>query len=136
MGNAKYSAGTTLEIGTSAIGELTEIEGISMSADTMDITTLSSTDGYREYVQGLKDGGEVSMTGFFYPGDAGQTALVAAFEGGTVDTYAITFPTGIDKKWTFSGIVTAVTTGATLEDPVSFECTVKVTGKPSLDAVV
>ncbi len=136
MGNATYGMGTVFKIGVSAIGELTEIEGISMSAETVDITTLSSSNGYREFVQGLKDGGEVTMSGFFYPADAGQTALIAAFEGGTTDTYTITFPTGIGKEWIFSGIITAITTGVTMEDPVTFECTIKVTGKPSLSAVV
>jgi hypothetical protein len=32
----------------------------------------------------------------------------------------------------FNGVITGIVTGAALEDPVSFEATIKVSGKPSL----
>lgn len=133
MGNAKHAMGTTLKKGVNTVAELTEIGGVDMSADTIDVTTLSSSNNFREFIQGLKDGGEVSMSGFFYPGDTnGQAALLTAFENGTSDTYTITFPAAMGATWTFDAIVTTFTTGAAMEDAVSFECTVKVTGKPSL----
>lgn len=133
MGNAKHSLGTKLLKGTDPIAELTEISGVDMSADTIDVTTLDSPDGFREYIGGLKDGGEISISGFFYPGDTnGQMAMYNDFVAGTVNTYTIEFPAELNAKWEFSGIVTAYTTSAALEDPVTFEATIKVTGKPVL----
>lgn len=133
MGNAKHSFGTKLKKGADAIAELTEIGGVSMSADAIDVTTLDSADGFREFVGGLKDGGEVGVSGYFYPGDTdGQKAMYDDFVAGTVNSYAIEFPAALNAKWEFDGIVTAYTTGAALEDPVSFEATIKVTGKPVL----
>jgi predicted secreted protein len=98
----------------------------------MDTTNLSSNGGYREFIGGFKDGGEVSLEGFFNPGDVGQFALYTAFEAGTTDTYQILFPSAMGATWTFGGVVTAFKTGADLEDTISFEATVKVSGKPTL----
>ena len=131
--NAKHALGTTLSINGNAIAELTEINGLDLSADTIDTTTLDAADGHRTFIQGLKDAGEVSLSGNFYPGDTnGQKALLTAFNNGTADTYIITFPTSMGATWTFTGIVTKYTTGAGLEDAVSFEASIKVTGKPAL----
>ena len=65
---AKKAQGTKLKIGANSIAELTSIGGLSLSADTIDVTTLDS-DGYREFIQGMKDGGEVSISGYFNPAD-------------------------------------------------------------------
>lgn len=133
MGNAKHAMGTTLKKGVNTVAELTEIGGVDMSADTIDVTTLSSSDGFREFIQGLKDGGDVSISGFFYPGDTnGQAAMLTAFENGTLDGYTITFPATMGATWTFDAIVTSYTTGAAMEDGVTFEATIKISGKPSL----
>ena len=60
--------------------------------------------------------------------------LYAAFESGTVSECEIVFPAAMACKWTFSGVVTAIETSAELDGAVSFSCTVKVSGKPSLVA--
>lgn len=127
--------GTTLEIGTTPVkvGGLTEIGGLSLSADTIDVTTLDSDGGYREFIGGFKDAGEVSLGGFFdNTTGKGQSEIYAAFESGEVTDFAIKFPEKLNAKWTFKGVVTGFETGATLEDPVSFSATIKVSGKPTL----
>jgi len=132
MGEAVRALGTTLTKGVTVIGELTEINGLELSADTIDVTTLNSSGGYRDFIAGFKDAGEISISGFFYPGDAGQSALITAFESGASDTYTITFPSAMGATWTVTAIVTGISTSATLEDPVTFEGTIKVIGAPSL----
>lgn len=132
---AVRALGTTLEIGTTpvAVGGLTEIGGLSLSADTIDATTLSSNGGYREFIGGFKDAGEVSMSGYFdNTAGKGQAEMYTAFENGEVTEFAIKFPEALNTKWTFKGVVTAFETGATLEDLVSFSSTIKVSGKPTL----
>lgn len=129
---ANRSVGTKLKIGANFIADLTEIGGLELSADTIDTTTLDSTGGYREFIGGFKDGGEVSLSGFFKPSDAGQAAVYAAFMAGTTDTYQILFPSDLGASWDFKGVITGFTTGAALEDAISFEATVKVSGQPSL----
>lgn len=131
---AKAAMGTALKIGTYSVGELTSIGGLELSADTIDVTTLDSADGYREFIGGLKDAGEVALSGFLDATDTnGQKALLTNFNAGTAASYSIVFPTAISASWNFDGIVTAWATGAELEDGVTFESTIKVTGKPTFD---
>lgn len=125
--------GTKLKIGANSIAELTSIGGLELSADTIESTTLESVGGWREFVQGLKDGGEVSFSGFFNPADTnGQKALYDAFVSGVLLAFAILFPSTMGAEWDFNAIVTGITTGAEMEDGISFEGTLKVSGQPSL----
>jgi len=129
---ANKGIGTTIQIGATTIGTLTSIVTPEISADTIESTTLDTATGYKTFVQGIRDGGEVSMTGYFDPSDTGQTALKTALDAGTVDTYTITFPFGTNT-WTFTATVTKYKTGeANLSDLLSFEITVKISGKPNL----
>lgn len=129
---AMISFGTTLKKGDVAIGEISDIKGPSLSANLIDVTDLSNADGYRKYMNGLKDGGEVDVEGFLNPSNAGQVGLVSELEAGTQSEYVIEFPDG--AKWTFDAIVTGFETGATLEDGVSFSAKLKVCGRPVLTA--
>lgn len=129
---ATRSVGTKLTLGTTDVGELTSIGGLELSADTIDTTNLSSDGGYREFIGGFKDGGEVSVSGYFAPDDAGQAAMYAAYESGAVQACKIVFPTSLGASWEFNAVVTGFSTGADLEDALSFEGTLKVSGKPTL----
>lgn len=128
---AERALGTQILINSNVIAGLTSISGLDLTAETLDVTTLSSDGGYREFIGGFKDGGEVSISGYFEPGDAdGQVALHDAFEAGEAIPFSIIFPQG--AAWSFNGVVTGFSTGAELEDIVSFEGTIKVSGKPTL----
>lgn len=125
------SLGTKLKIAENSITELTSIGGLELSADTIDKTTLD--DVWRQFAQGLKDAGEVSVSGFFNPNDTnGQKALYDAFGSGTLTDFVILFPSTMGAEWDFSGIVTGFSTSVELEDGISFEATIKVSGAPSL----
>jgi len=133
---AKKSLGTKLQIAETTpitVGSLTSINGLEVSADTIDVTTLDSTDGYREFIQGFKDGGEVSVEGYLDVATGnGQKEMLDLFDSGEVKPFEIVFPATLNAKWAFNGIVTGFSTGASLEDPLSFSATIKVTGRPQL----
>jgi hypothetical protein len=129
--------GTTLKKGTTLIGQLTSIDGISVSADTIETTTLDgSGNSYRTFVTSLKDAGEISLSGHFE--FASHNTLLTDFEGSVAATYTIEFPdkgggaTPHGTQWVFSAVVTAFSTSAELEDLIGFEATLKVSGKPTL----
>jgi predicted secreted protein len=129
--------GTTLKKGATAIAELTSIAGLELSADTIEVTAMDSPNGYRQFVGGLRDSGEVSISGNFNA--TAHSQLLTDFDAGTSASYTIEFPdrlTTSGTKWTFTAIVTGYSTGAELEDLVSFEATLKVSGKPTLAAAV
>jgi len=130
--SAKLAFGTTLKKGAVAIAELTGITGPSISAATVDVTSHDSPDTYREFIQGIREAGEVTLEGNFIPGNAGQVALLADLNDGSVDEYVITFPSGMATTWTFDAIVTAFATSAPFDEKASFTATMKLTGKPAL----
>ena len=131
--SAKSAFGTTLKKGAVAIAELTSISGPTIMADTLDATSHDSADGYREFVQGLRDAGEITIEGNFIPGNAGQVALTTDLNDGSLDSYTITFPAAMATTWTFSAIVTAFETSAPHDERATFSATLKISGKATLN---
>lgn len=131
---AKHTYGTTLKRGANAIAEVKSITGPELSLNAIDATHLTSPDTFKEFVGGLRDGGEVSIEGNFYPGDTnGQAGLYDDLINATLQSFTITFPTAMATTWTFSGLVTKFKTDAPLDDVVPFSATIKISGKPALN---
>lgn len=133
---AERALGTKLKIGkttSTPVAGLTSIGGLELSADSIDVTTLDSEGGYREFIAGLKDAGEVSLEGYLNPKTGkGQKELYDLFESGDVEDFIIEFPSDLGASWEFKGVVTGFSTSADLEDPLSFSATIQVSGKPTL----
>src|SRR3990172_5549661 len=101
---AQKTFGTTLTRAGSAIAEITNIGSPKLSAGEIDVTSMDSADGFKESIQGLRDGGEVPIEGNFIASDTnGQIGLVTDFNAGTVQSFVITYPDG--TTWTFSAYV-------------------------------
>ena len=126
--------GTTLNVNSKAVGGLTTINGIEISAETVDLTSLDNSTGYREKEPGFKDGGEVTVSGFLDGSDDGQEEMYSLLDSGNTTTCTIVFPSKIGKTWTFTAGVSRFVTGAELEGGVTFEATLLVSGKPVLAA--
>ena len=135
MGEVTRALGTTISKGTPTelIGGLTSIGGIEITADTMDVTTLDSTGGYREFIGTFKDGGEVPIEGFFDHTSAGQLAMQDSMDAGLAEDYVINLPTTPAWNWKFKGVVTSFKVGdAELDGAIAFGSTIKISGKPVL----
>lgn len=126
------AVGTKLELDGVIVGGLKSINGISVSADSVDVTALDNEDGYREKLPGFKDAGDVSVSGFLDGDNEGQDKFYELLNSGDVVDCKIIFPAKIGKTWSFKAGVTAFTTGAEVEDAVTFEGTLAVSGKPVL----
>ena len=126
--------GTTLNVNSKAVGGLTTINGIEISAETVDLTSLDNSTGYREKEPGFKDGVEVTVSGFLDGSDNGQDEMYSLLDSGNTTTCTIVFPSKIGKTWTFTAGVSRFVTGAELEGGVTFEATLLVSGKPVLAA--
>ncbi len=131
------ATGTKLEIGSpaKAVAHVSSLSGPNQSKESIDVTALDSDSGYREFIDGFRDGGEVSVGGFFNFEDEGQNAVYDAFAGEGVQDFTIKFPTRIGAKWTFKGVVTAFETTSEVGNAVGFNATIKVSGKPVLSAL-
>jgi predicted secreted protein len=126
--------GTTLKVNNKAVGGLTTINGIEISAETVDLTALDNQSGYREKEPGFKDGGEVTVSGYLDGSDQGQDEMYTLLNSGATTTCNIVFPAKIGKTWTFTAGVSRFVTGAELEGGVTFEATLLVSGQPALAA--
>lgn len=126
--------GTTLKVNSKSVGGLTTINGIEISAETVDLTALDNQSGYREKEPGFKDGGEVTVSGYMDGSDDGQDEMYTLLNSGATTTCNIVFPAKIGKTWTFTAGVSRFVTGAELEGGVTFEATLLVSGQPVLAA--
>lgn len=125
--------GTTLKKGDVPIANLTSIDGIHVTSDTIETTNLSTAGNYRTFVTSLKDAGDVGISGHFAYTD--HNPLLADFEDGSVDVYTIEFPDMAathGTQWTFSAVITTFSTKAEMANLIGFEATLKVSGKPTL----
>lgn len=109
------------------VGKLTKVGEIAPEAEEVDVTTLDSTGGYREYMQGWRDAGTIAVSGFFDSGDAGQTALRTAFASGAAGAFEVAFADG--SKSTFSAFVKRFSVGsAEVDGAVGFSAQLRATG--------
>jgi len=125
---AIIGVGTTLKIGGTLIGKVTNIGGPSMSKETVDTTSFDNTDGYRSFIVGLKDAGTLTFTLMF--DKTVYSTLKAAFEDNTAKAIEITLPDA--TKLTFNGFVTELPLTVPTEDKVTCDVTVKISGAVTL----
>lgn len=129
---ATRSQGTTLKFTPAGgvqltVGRLTSVGEIQPDSEELDVTTLESAGGYREYMQGYRDSGEVELSGFHDAGDAGQKALREAYASGVIGAFEVCFPDG--TKVEFSGFVKGHTIGsAEVDGAVGFGAVVRISG--------
>jgi len=128
------SKGTQLKINNKVVGGLTSINGIEVNADTVDLTAMDNTSGYREKAADFKDVGDVTASGFLDGADDGQDECLSLLDSGEAVACQIIFPQKIGKTWSFTASVVRFSTGAELSQGVSFELSLAVTGKPTLAA--
>jgi predicted secreted protein len=115
------------------IANVSDLSGPSRSREAIEVTAHDSPDKYREFVKGLKDGGEVSATLNFDPGDTTHLALDADFEEDDLRNYQIVaLPGEADElTCTFSALITDLSDSYPIDDKMSREVTFKISGKPT-----
>jgi predicted secreted protein len=116
------------------IGEITSITMPSISRDAIDATHSESPNQWREFIAGLKDGGEVSAELNMVPGSAGTTLLMAQLTRSEPTACRIIFPAN-DYQWSFDAIMTGFESEAPVDDKMTATVTFKITGQPVLAAV-
>jgi len=120
--------GTVFKRNAVALAEVNSISGPNRTRDTIDVTTLDSTGGYREFIGGFRDGGEVVLDMNYTR--AGFDALNTDFENNTTaQTYVIVMSDTGATEFSFSGWVTALGKSIPLDDKVTMSCTIKIDGQ-------
>lgn len=138
--SAEKSLGTTLtktlsgtEVADLVVADLTSIGEIGLESDEIDVTTLDSTGGYKEFIAGFKDAGEVSLEGIIKSETAMETMLALA-EAQTVEEWTIETDSG--STWVFDGFVKIFKEGeASVEGVRTFTASIRVSGQPVYTSV-
>lgn len=106
------------------IAEVLDIDGPNQTREQLEVTSHSSA-GWREYIAGLRDGGEVSFGLNFVPAE--QDDLRALYDSGESANYKIVYPNG--WKDTFAAIVTDWGTKSPVDGAVTDEVKLKISGE-------
>ena len=134
MSNAIAAKGATLARDGHTIAEITKIGGIEINLETLDVTTLTSPDSFKEFIGTWFEASEVPIEGNFIAGDTdGQVALMADQLAMTVQSFVLTLPTAITATWSFSALVTKYKVGDyAVGGKIDFSASLKISGKPTL----
>jgi len=117
----------SLDNDTKVIGSLTSVGEISPDSEELDATCLDSSGGYREFLQGFKDSGELTLSGYLDPDKPGQAQMVTLYGSGELGYFWVTFPD--QATVAFHVYVKSFTVGAAYVDGiVGFGTTLRVAG--------
>lgn len=114
-----------------AIAGVKDFSGPSATRETYDATDFDSEDGYREFVSGLRDGGEVTFT--FNFDKTGYLSLKSDFESDDLVGYKLTLPDSAATEIEFYGMVTGLPLNLPLDDIATIDVTIKVSGNIEVD---
>lgn len=137
MPDADIGYGTLFKVRTStgptvytAIGEQTNVTPFGISVDAIDATHGQSPGSWREFIPGLKDGGEASFEIQYVPGGSAEALLLSLL--GTTAVCRTVYPSGAYAD--YSAIITAMEPEAPVDDKMVMSITAKITGAPSVTA--
>lgn len=114
---AKHSSvGIKISVDSKEIAGLTDIPDMGAAPEKLDVTTLA--DEYRQYINGVKDFGDLEFTFIYESGAEGNYAQLAAMEGAGVKSCIVTFP---DKStFSFSGEISVRIVGVGVNAVITF----------------
>jgi predicted secreted protein len=125
----KRGDGASPEVFT-AIAEVNSIKGPGMIRNFIDVTSLDSTGGYKEFIGGFRDGGEVTLNMNFTLD--GYAQMLDDFEDDDSHNYQIVLPDTGNTTLDFAAFVTNLPLTVSPDDKVTIDVTLKITGEVSL----
>lgn len=137
---AQIGHGTTFQINTTTnnspdmwvtIAEVVSVTPPSLSRDAIDATHSTSPNKWREFIPGLRDGGEVTLEVNFIPSGVGTSTILATFTSDDKVNARINFPDSPVTTWEFLAFITAFEPDAPFDDKMSATVTFKLSGEPA-----
>ncbi len=108
------------------VAEVNSITGPTMTRSTIDVTSLDSSGGYREFITGFRDGGTVSLSMNFTP--TGYGSLLSDFGSATLRDYQIVLSDTGATTFDFSALVTEIPLDIPTDDKITCTVTLKISG--------
>ena len=110
-----------------SLAEVNSITGPSMTRAFIDVTSLDSTGGYREFITGFRDAGTISLKMNFTT--ASYAFIKEDFQKVAANAYKIVLSDPGLSTLEFEGLVTELPLSIPTDDKISADCTIKVTGE-------
>jgi predicted secreted protein len=114
------------------IAEINSITGPGMSRDTIDVTSLDSTGGYREFITGFRNAGTVVLAMNFTRET--YELMKDDFESNVAQNYQIVLPDDENTGLDFEGLVTELPLTIPADDKVTADVTIQITGKVEISS--
>ncbi len=130
MGDGISGFGSTLSGSTSgSIAQILSVSMPSQEVDDLDITTMASNNGFKEYTPGLKDAGEITLQLLY---EKANCNTIDGLLGGTAEVWTITLPDG--STWACSGYFKSLGGESPHGAEITQSATIKLTGAPTFTA--
>ena len=127
----KRGDGASVETFT-AIAEINSVDGPNKTRDTIDVTSLDSTGGYREFIPGFRDGGEVTLDMNWTRN--GYETMNTDFESDDSVNYQIVMTDTGATTYDFAAYVTALGSAIPTDDKITASVTLKITGQITMSS--
>ena len=134
---AKSAAQTLLKKGDAAspevfttVADVLAIDWNGKKLDTVDVTSMSSTGNYREFIPTLFDGGELTFGLNYNPTNATHSGLKTDYDARTLRNWQLVLPSSLGT-WSFAGYITEMSLNADLAKQLMQSCKIKVSGLPT-----
>lgn len=127
VSSAIAGVGATFLRNAVLLTEVNTITGPNRSRDTIDVTTLDSVGGYREFIGGFRDGGEVTLDMNWTR--AGFDLLNIDFEASVSQSYSIVMPDTGATDFSFQGWVTNISKTIPADEKITMTVTIKIDGQ-------
>jgi predicted secreted protein len=108
------------------LAEVNSITGPSMTRNFIDVTSLDSTGGYREFITGFRDAGTLSLKMNFTA--VSYLAMKADFESSIANQYQIALSDVAQTTLEFDGLVTECPLEIPTDDKITANVTIKISG--------
>lgn len=114
------------------LAEVNSISGPTMTRDFIDVTSLDSTGGYREFITGFRDAGTVTLNMNFTR--TSYDLMKADFENDTAQNYEIVLSDTVNTSFEFEGLVTEIPLEVPTDDKITVSVTIKLTGAVTVNS--
>jgi len=114
------------------LAEVNSITGPGMSRDTIDVTSLDSTGGYREFITGFRNAGTISLAMNFTRST--YDLMKADFESNVAVSYEIVLSDAENTSFEFEGLVTELPLTIPADDKMTADVTIQITGQVTINS--
>ncbi len=129
MATAAFTGiGAVFKWNTDTVAEIRTITGPKNSSAEINVTNFDSEGDYNEFIAGMLDAGEITLSMNFVPADTGQVAFNTDFNARETRAWELTLPDTGDCVIAGNGYVKSYDIDASTTDAVKLNVTIRCTG--------